>query len=109
MEAAGRIVGLALTEVRAAAQPGTTTRELDKIAETLIRDHGATPTFLGYHGFPGSICASVNEVVVHGIPSPDVVLHEGDLVSVDCGATFAGWVGDSAWSFGVGELDEGAE
>lgn len=109
MEAAGRIVGLALTEVRAAAQPGTTTFELDQIAETLIRDHGATPTFLGYNGFPGSICASVNEVVVHGIPSKDVVLRDGDLVSIDCGATFQGWVGDSAWSFGVGEVNEDVE
>ena len=104
MEAAGRIVGIALTEVRAAATPGATTLDLDRVAETVIRDHGAVPTFLGYQGFPASICASVNEVVVHGIPSASVVLKEGDLVSVDCGATFGGWVGDSAWSFGVGEL-----
>ncbi|MCP1387835.1 type I methionyl aminopeptidase [Corynebacterium sp. TA-R-1] len=104
MEAAGRIVGIALQEVRAVARPGATTLDLDKVAETVIRDHGAVPTFLGYNGFPGSICASVNEVVVHGIPSQSVVLQEGDLVSVDCGATFEGWVGDSAWSFGVGEL-----
>ncbi|UIZ92491.1 type I methionyl aminopeptidase [Corynebacterium sp. CNCTC7651] len=104
MEAAGRVVGLALQEVRAAARPGATTLDLDNVAETVIRDHGAVPTFLGYNGFPGSICASVNEVVVHGIPSASIVLKEGDLVSVDCGATLDGWVGDSAWSFGVGEL-----
>ena len=104
MEAAGRIVGIALQEVRAAAKPGVSTLDLDKVAETVIRDHGATPTFLGYQGFTGSICASVNEVVVHGIPSSSIVLEEGDLVSIDCGATFDGWVGDSAWSFGVGEL-----
>lgn len=104
MEAAGRIVGIALQEVRKAAAPGLTTADLDRIAETVIRDHGAVPTFKGYGGFPGSICASVNEVVVHGIPSDDVVLAEGDLVSIDCGATLDGWVGDSAWSFGVGEL-----
>ena len=104
MEAAGRIVGIALQEVRAAAKPGVSTLDLDKVAETVIRDHGATPTFLGYQGFTGSICASVNEVVVHGIPSRSIVLEEGDLVSIDCGATFDGWVGDSAWSFGVGEL-----
>lgn len=104
MEAAGRIVGVALQEVRAAAKPGVSTLDLDKVAETVIRDHGAVPTFLGYHGFTGSICASVNDVVVHGIPSADVVLNEGDLVSIDCGATFNGWVGDSAWSFGIGEL-----
>ncbi|QXB17658.1 methionine aminopeptidase, type I [Corynebacterium coyleae] len=104
MEAAGRIVGVALQEVRAAAKPGVSTLDLDKVAETVIRDHGAVPTFLRYHGFTGSICASVNDVVVHGIPSADVVLNEGDLVSIDCGATFNGWVGDSAWSFGIGEL-----
>lgn len=104
MEAAGRIVGMALQEVRAAAKPGATTLDLDKVAETVIRDHGAVPTFLGYEGFPASICASVNDVVVHGIPSRNVVLDEGDLVSIDCGATLDGWVGDSAWSFGVGEL-----
>lgn len=104
MEAAGRVVGNALKEVRAAAKPGVSTLDLDKVAETVIRDHGATPTFLGYQGFPGSICASVNSVVVHGIPSESIVLANGDLVSIDCGATLNGWVGDSAWSFGVGEL-----
>ncbi|QNP94438.1 type I methionyl aminopeptidase [Corynebacterium wankanglinii] len=101
---AGRVVGIALQEVRAAAVPGATTRELDRVAEQVIRDHGAVPTFLGYNGFTGSICASVNEVVVHGIPSSSVVLKEGDLISIDCGATLDGWVGDSAWSFGIGEL-----
>lgn len=104
MEAAGQIVGIALQEVRKAAAPGVSTLQLDAIAEEVIRDHGATPTFKGYQGFPGSVCASVNEVVVHGIPSADTVLEEGDLVSIDCGATLDGWVGDSAWSFGVGEL-----
>lgn len=104
MEAAGRIVGLALNEVKAAAKPGVSTLELDAIAESIIRAHGATPTFKGYEGFPASICASVNEVVVHGIPSASTVLAEGDLVSIDCGATLDGWVGDSALSFGVGEL-----
>lgn len=106
MEEAGRIVGIALKEVREAAAPGVSTADLDRVAETVIRDHGATPTFKGYNGFPGSICASVNDVVVHGIPSSDIVLAEGDLVSIDCGATLGGWVGDSAWSFGVGELAE---
>lgn len=104
MEEAGRIVGIALQEVREAAAPGVTTADLDEVAEEVIRQHGATPTFKGYQGFPGSICASVNEVVVHGIPSTKTVLKEGDLVSIDCGATLEGWVGDSAWSFGVGEL-----
>ncbi len=104
MEAAGRIVGEALIAVREAAAPGVSTLELDAVAEEVIRGRGAVPTFLGYQGFPGSICASVNEVVVHGIPAADIVLAEGDLVSIDCGATLDGWVGDSAWSFGVGRL-----
>lgn len=104
MQEAGEIVGKALQAVKAAAKPGMTTLDLDAIAEQVIRDAGATPTFLGYQGFPGSICASVNEVIVHGIPSKDIVLKDGDLVSIDCGATYNGWVGDSAWSFGIGEL-----
>ncbi|MDO4910144.1 MAG: type I methionyl aminopeptidase [Corynebacterium sp.] len=106
MEAAGRIVGQALQNVRAAAKPGVSTLELDEIAETTIREAGAIPTFKGYGGFPGSICASNNDVIVHGIPSAEVVLEEGDLLSIDCGATLDGWVGDSAWSFGIGELAE---
>ena len=104
MEEAGKIVGIALQEVRRAAVAGSTTLDLDTVAEQVIRDHGAIPTFKGYNGFPGSICASVNDVVVHGIPGKNIVLADGDLVSIDCGATFDGWVGDSAWSFGVGEL-----
>ena len=105
MEAAGRVVGAALLAVRAAARPGVSTKELDAVAEQTIRDAGAYPTFLGYQGFPGSICASVNDVIVHGIPNEDTVLAEGDLVSIDCGATLDGWVGDSAFTFGVGELN----
>lgn len=104
MQAAGEIVGKALCAVREAAKPGVSTLELNEVAEAVIRDAGAYPTFLGYEGFPASICSSVNEVIVHGIPSADVVLKQGDLVSIDCGATLDGWVGDSAWSFGVGEL-----
>lgn len=108
MEAAGRIVGRALHAVREAAAPGVSTAELDAVAEQLIRDSGAVPAFKGYQGFPGSICSSVNEVVVHGIPAGDRVLSEGDLVSVDCGAVLDGWYGDSAWTFGVGELSADA-
>ncbi|GEE04032.1 methionine aminopeptidase [Gordonia spumicola] len=104
MAAAGEIVGRALVAVRAAAAVGVSTLDLDEIAESVIRDAGAVPSFKGYHGFPGSICSSVNEVVVHGIPSKDVVLAEHDLVSIDCGAILDGWHGDSAWTFGVGEL-----
>lgn len=106
MEAAGAVVGRALVAVRDAAKPGVSTLELDAVAEAVIRDAGAVPSFKGYHGFPGSICSSVNEVVVHGIPSNDVILGEGDLVSIDCGAILDGWHGDSAWTFGVGELSK---
>lgn len=104
MQAAGEIVGKALQAVQAAAKPGVSTLELDQIATAVIRDHGAVPTFLGYQGFPASICASVNDEIVHGIPSTNRILAAGDLVSIDCGATLDGWVGDSAMTFGVGEL-----
>jgi len=104
MAVAGALVASALRAVKAAAAPGVSTLELDLIAETVIRDGGGTPSFLGYHGFPASICASVNERVVHGIPSADEVLAAGDLVSIDCGAIVDGWHGDSAVTFGVGPL-----
>ena len=90
MQAAGEIVGRALQAVRDAAAVGVSTLELDAVAEQTIRDAGAIPTFKGYGGFPGSICASVNDVIVHGIPGSDIVLAEGDLVSIDCGATLDG-------------------
>ena len=109
MQAAGEIVGRALQAVRDAAAVGVSTLELDAVAEQTIRDAGAIPTFKGYGGFPGSICASVNDVIVHGIPGSDIVLAEGDLVSIDCGATLDGWVGDSAWTFGVGKLSTQAQ
>jgi len=106
MAAAGAIVGAALVAVREAATPGMSTLDLDEIAETVIREAGAVPSFKGYHGFPGSICSSVNEVVVHGIPTKDTVLADGDLVSIDCGAILDGWHGDSAWTFGIGEISQ---
>lgn len=106
MQAAGEIVGRALQAVKAAAAPGISTLELDQIAEQTIREAGAIPAFKGYQGFPGSICSSVNDMIVHGIPSAEVILKEGDLLSVDCGAILDGWVGDSAWTFGIGELAE---
>lgn len=109
MQAAGEIVGRTLQAVKAAAKAGMSTLELDELAEATIRDAGAIPTFKGYGGFPGSICASVNDVVVHGIPSADVVLEDGDLISIDCGATLDGWVGDSAWTFGIGKLGPRAD
>jgi methionyl aminopeptidase len=104
MAAAGAIVAAALAAAREAAVPGATTHDLDQAAESVIRDAGAIPSFLGYHGYPASICSSVNDRVVHGIPSAGEVLAAGDLVSVDCGAILEGWHGDAAVTFGVGPL-----
>lgn len=104
MREAGRVSALALRMVGDLIVPGVTTRELDSFVEHVIRLEGGTPTFKGYGGFPGSICASVNEKVVHGIPSDDVVLAEGDIISIDTGATVDGWVGDNAYTFAVGEV-----
>ncbi|GAB3294816.1 type I methionyl aminopeptidase [Parasphingorhabdus pacifica] len=104
MRAAGLVVARALAEVNRLAKPGVSTADLDAAAEQIIRDAGAVPSFKGYHGFPGSICASVNEKVVHGIPSGREVLAEGDMISVDCGAILEGWHGDSAVTVAVGEL-----
>jgi methionyl aminopeptidase len=104
MRAAGLVVAAALARMRAAVAPGVSTADLDAIAESVIRDAGAVPSFKGYHGFPASICASVNEQVVHGIPRPDQVLREGDLISIDCGAILDGWHGDAAITVGVGEV-----
>ena len=98
------IVSTALAEVAKAIAPGVSTLDLDKIAEECIRDHGAIPTFLGYSGFPNTLCTSVNDQVVHGIPSKAAILKEGDVISVDCGATKNGYVGDSAYTFCVGEV-----
>lgn len=103
MRAAGALSKMALRRVGELVRPGVSTAELDQAAESLIRAHGGTPVFKGYGGFPGSICSSVNEQVVHGIPSPDVRLAEGDVVSVDTGARLGGWVGDNAWTFFCGE------
>ena len=105
MRAAGWLVGQVLQELRAMAQPGLTTIEIDRAAEKMIRDAGALPTFKGYHGFPYSICASVNEQVVHGFPS-DYRLKEGDIFSIDCGVTLEGFVGDTATTVPIGSVDE---
>jgi methionyl aminopeptidase len=104
MAAAGAVVAAALRAVERAAGPGVTTGYLDDIAETVIREAGGTPSFLGYHGFPASICSSVNERVVHGIPTAEEVLAFGDLVSIDCGAIVDGWHGDAAVSVLVGAV-----
>ncbi|MCW1735226.1 type I methionyl aminopeptidase [Anaerorudis cellulosivorans] len=105
MRESNRLVGMTLGELSKHIKPGVTTLQLDKIAEEFIRDHGAVPTFLGYGGFPNSICTSVNENVVHGIPN-NKPLKEGDIISVDCGVTKNGYCGDSAYTFCVGEVDE---
>ena len=88
------------------AKPGVSTLEIDQFVENFIRMHGGTPGFKGYGGFPGSICASVNDEVVHGIPSSDRVLSAGDVLSIDTGATVDGWVGDNAWTFAVGHISD---
>ncbi len=105
MRNANQLVGMTLGEVAKYIEPGVSTLKLDQIAEEFIRDHGAVPAFLGYGGFPNSICASVNENVVHGIPSSTSILKEGDIISVDCGTILNGYVGDSAYTFCVGEVD----
>ena len=98
------IVSKTLAEVGKRVAPGVTTKELNRVAEDFIRDHGAIPSFLGFEGFPAALCMSVNDVVVHGFPS-DYVLKEGDIVSVDCGTLYKGYNGDSAYTFPVGEVD----
>ena len=105
MRAAGRLVGLVLQELRRMVEPGVTTLEIDMAAEKMIREAGALPTFKGYHGYPFSICASVNEQVVHGFPSA-YKLKEGDIFSIDCGATLEGFVGDTATTVPVGRVAE---
>ena len=104
MRAAGLVVAKALAAVTAAVRPGVSTGELDELAFQVIRDAGAVPSFLGYHDYPATICASVNNQIVHGIPSPEQVLAEGDLISVDCGAILDGWHGDSAVTLAVGAI-----
>ena len=104
MRAAGALVARTLSAVAELARPGVSTGELDALAEQTIRDGGAVPSFLGYHGYPASICASVNEQIVHGIPSTTQVLADGDLVSVDCGAILDGWHGDAAVTIAVGTV-----
>ena len=98
------LVSKTLAEVGKAVAPGVTTKELSRLAETFIRDNGAVPSFLGYDGFPAAICASVNDVVVHGFPS-DYVLKDGDIFTADIGTVYKGYNGDSAYTFPVGEVD----
>jgi methionyl aminopeptidase len=105
MREAGRIVALTHQELKKHITPGITTKELDHIAEEFIRSHDAIPSFKGYNGFRGSICTSVNNELVHGIPG-DRILQEGDIISIDIGAKYNGYHGDSAWTYAVGNIDE---
>lgn len=109
MRQAGRITGEAILKAREAIRPGVTTKHLDDIIRGYIEKCGAKPSFLGYAGFPGSACISLNDQVIHGIPSKDTVLQEGDIVKIDAGAFYRGFHGDSANTFAVGEIPEEAK
>ncbi len=106
MRQAGHIVALVHQEMKKVVEPGISTKELDNIAMKIIKENRAIPTFLGYNGFPASICTSINEQVVHGIPSENAILKEGDIIAIDVGATYGGMVGDSAWSYRVGKVSD---
>jgi methionyl aminopeptidase len=108
MREVGRLVGEVLTELAAAVAPGVSTGDLDALAERRIRQAGATPAFKGYHGYPATICASINDEVIHGIPSGRRLLNEGDIISVDVGAQLNGYFGDSALTLPVGKISEQA-
>ena len=105
MRVSGRILGACLSHLAALVRPGLTTIELDREAETFIRDHDCIPGFLGFDGFPNSLCVSINEQVVHGIPGPQVI-HDGDLVSLDCGLILEGWWADSGLSVACGDASQ---
>ena len=109
MKSAGGIVARVLDELESAVKPGISTKELDEIAEKIITKNNAVPTFKGYKGYPASICASVNDEVVHGIPRKDVILQDGDIISIDVGVTYKGMVADSAITVGVGRISPDLE
>lgn len=109
MREAGRIVALAHQEVKKHIAPGVSTYELDQIVEDVIRKQGALPSFKGYNGFPASACTSINNQVVHGIPDKKIILQDGDIISIDIGAHYKGYHGDSAWTYPVGTISEEAK
>ncbi|MBI2168341.1 MAG: type I methionyl aminopeptidase [Actinobacteria bacterium] len=106
MRRAGRVVAEMLARVQAAAGPGVSMAELDQVARDVLSARGARSNFLNYHGYPATICTSPNDVIVHGIPRPDVVLAEGDILSIDAGAIIEGWHADAAVTFPIGEVDD---
>ena len=106
MRRAGHIVALCHKAMQTAIKPGVNTYDLDKLCEKIIRENGATPSCLGYYDYPASVCASVNEVVVHGIPSKKKVLKDGDIITVDICACYKGYHGDSAWTYAVGQVSD---
>lgn len=106
MRKAGQMVAMTQEELKKHIKPGISTKELDLIAEEFIVKNGGIPSFKGYHGFPGSICTSVNEVVVHGIPSDKVILKEGDIITLDIGVQYNGYHGDGAWTYPVGKISK---
>jgi len=109
MRKAGKVVAEMHARIREAVRPGVTTADLDRIGREVIDRNGARSNFLGYHGFPAVICTSPNDMIVHGIPSERVVLEEGDIISIDCGAIVQGWHGDAAFTMGVGSISPEAE
>jgi len=109
MRKAGKVVAEMHEATRTAIRPGISTMDLNKVAAEVIERRGATSNFLGYHGFPAVICTSPNSMIVHGIPSDDVILEEGDIISIDCGAIIEGYHGDAAYTAGVGEISKEAE
>ena len=106
---AGKIVAMTHEHLKPYVKAGISTKELDEMAEKFIRSQGAIPSFKGYGGFPGSICASINDVLVHGIPNAAHILKDGDIISIDIGANYKGYHGDSAWTYAVGEVSEEAK
>lgn len=109
MKEAGRILALTHEEIKKAIKPGITTYEIDRIGEEVIRSYGCIPSFLNYNGYPASICVSVNDEVIHGIPSKDRFIDEGDIVSLDAGVIYQGYHSDAARTYGVGQIDDESE
>jgi methionyl aminopeptidase len=109
MRKAGKVVGEMHERIRAAVRPGVSTADLDRVGREVIERNGARSNFLGYHGFPAVICTSPNSMIVHGIPSETVILAEGDIISIDCGAIIQGYHGDAAFTMGVGQITDVAE